>query len=60
MDVGYISLLTDVITFRSECRMAQQNLIPAADPTGDARLAYGVCADALTAMIERHQKVVDA
>ena len=53
--VPCISLLADVIAFRDECRTAQRELIPQADPTGDARQAYGVCADQLTALIERHQ-----
>ena len=53
--VPCISLLADVIAFRDECRTAQRDLIPQADPTGDARLVYGVCADQLTALIERHQ-----
>lgn len=46
--------LSDIITTRDECRTAQRDLIAAADPTGDARLAYGVVADQLTALIKRH------
>lgn len=49
-------LLADIIAIRDECRIAQRLLAPADDPTGDARLAYGVCADQLAALIERHTK----
>ncbi len=49
------TLLADIIAFRDECRTAQRDLIPAADPTGDARMAYGTCADLLTALIARYQ-----
>lgn len=53
--VSHISLLDEVIAFRDECRTAQRELIPQADPTGDARRAYGVCADQLTALLERQR-----
>ena len=51
-------LLGDIISLRDECRNAQRDLIPAADPTGDARMAYGIVADHLTAMILRHQAMM--
>ena len=51
---GLKTLLADIISFRDECLVAKRDLIPAADPTGDARLAYGVVSDQLTALIKRH------
>lgn len=48
------ALLADISNFRDQCRTAQRDLIPAADPTGDARMAYGVAADQLDALIKRH------
>ena len=51
---GGVSLLDDIIAFRDECRAAQRDLIPASDPTGDARLAFHAVADQLDALIKRH------
>ena len=48
------ALLAEIVSFRDECLAAQRDLIPAADPNGDARLAYGVVADQLTALMKRH------
>lgn len=45
-------LLSNIVAFRDECRVAARDLIPAADPSGDARMAYGSVADQLTALIE--------
>ena len=52
-DVIESDLLADVITLRDEARTVQRYLIPLADPTGDARLAYGVMADRLDQIIEQ-------
>ena len=51
--VGSTELLAEIITLRDEARSAQINLIPAFDPTGDARMAYGVVADRLDKIIAR-------
>jgi len=48
------ALLADISSFRDQCRTAQRALIPAADPRGGARMAYGVAADQLDALIKRH------
>ena len=48
------ALLADIVSFRDECLVAKLELISAADPTGDARLAYGVVTDQLTELIKRH------
>src|SRR3989337_1087432 len=40
-------LITEIIALRDEARASQRNLVPAADPTGDARMAFGVVADRL-------------
>lgn len=48
------SLLSEIILFRNECRAARKTMIPAADPTGDARLAFKVVADQLTELIKRY------
>ena len=45
------NLLAEAIRVRDECFSAQRDLIPAADPSGDARLAYKVVADRLTEII---------
>lgn len=48
------ALLADIVALRDECRFAHSNMIQAADPNGDARLAYGVISDRLDALIKRH------
>ena len=45
------NLLAEVIRVRDECLSAHRDLIPAADPSGDASLAYKVVADRLTEII---------
>jgi len=44
-------LLWEITVLRDETRDAQRLLLPAADPTGDARLAYGIIADRLDAAL---------
>ena len=48
------ALLSDIVSFRDECSVAELKLIPEADLSGDARLAYGIVADQLTDLIARH------
>jgi tRNA(Glu) U13 pseudouridine synthase TruD len=45
------SLLAEIVQLRNEARSAEQEMIPALDPTGDARTAYGVIADRLDEII---------
>ena len=44
-------LLGEIKRVRDECRAACSDLLPSADPLGDARMAYGVVADRLTEII---------
>ena len=48
------ALLADIVSFRDECWVAARDLMPVADPTGDARLVYRVIAEQLTVLIKRH------
>lgn len=48
------ALLADIVSFRDEILIAKRYMIHAFDPMGDARLAYGVVSDQLTALIKRH------
>ncbi len=48
------ALLADIVACRDECRGAEKNLLPAADPLGDARIAFGTVANQLDALIKRH------
>jgi len=52
-------LLAEVIRVRDECLSAHRGLLPEADPSGDARLAYGVVADRLTEIIAEQSQEVD-
>ena len=48
------ALLADITSCRNECMRAKEELMPMADPDGSARIAYGVVADHLAAIIKRH------
>lgn len=48
------ALLADIVACRDECRDAEKNLLPAADPRWDARIAFGTVANQLDALIKRH------
>jgi hypothetical protein len=47
------ALLREVAVMRDECRVAQRDLLPVADPTGDARMTYGICADRMDKILAR-------